>query len=250
MNTFTFDDIYYFDRQSYDSCWYAYTHPAKEPFCHGRFCVDSCRFSSHSETLGEFSTEQIAEIEQLLAHHRAEMDLEQFDVHLRRPAHYELVPRNSPLWERVETKRRRAWPSDPALAVAFEELASENPAYRLTREFVSLIIERSTRVTAEQAFEHLTEIAEDQWTYDTAPYAEEGETYETYFTEFQTSLSKQASGHHFVEPTAAYSIADLPKVYFVVDGPDSSNHFYDRDDLLVPLPIPVRASSHFEYYLT
>lgn len=249
MNTFTFDDVYFFDRQSYDSCWYASTHPATKPFRYGRFDVSSCLFTSHAEGLGKFTREQIAEIEQLLTEHREEMDLGQFDVHLHRPAHYERVYR-SEVWERVVNQRRPSWPSDPALTVAYGQLALENPAYRLTRHFVSLVINRSKSIPAELALEYLSEVAEDQWMYDIAPYAEEGETYETFFAEFQASLTRPASGYQFVRPSAIYSIAELPGVFFVETGPDSATHFYDTGELLIPMGIPVRSSSHFDCYIT
>ena len=239
MNTFTFDDVYFFDRQPYEDQWYAYTHPERRPFRCARFDVASCRFSAHCQNLGEFAPDEISAIEQRLEQHRDEMDLSQFDVHRTRPCHYVTLSRSSPEYERVFPRLRNGGKWDPKFGVAWETLTRSEPAYRLTRDFVSRVLAHTLEVPETEWTEYLREDCEDTWTYDIAPYAEDGESLETFYRETLNEIYvPTAPKDHMYAIQQIDSIRNLPDLYLIRHSSDTFFYYHDQGEVVVPVCLP------------
>ena len=239
MNTFTFDNFFYFDRQPNDENWYVYTHPQTDPFLHGQFSVVRCTFVSHSGKLGRFDETQICEIERLLAVHRDEMNLQQFEIHKTCPAHYrEISPVCAPFRDLL-SRMRNGGKWDPRFSVAWDKLTAENPAYRLNRKFVSRVIRLASEISRDEWMAALREDCEDTWTYDISPYQKEDETFESFFTEtVDTIYLPTEPDKHAYKVRRIYSIDSLPSLFLIAHSRDTFFYYEDLGNVVVPVFLP------------
>ena len=252
MNVFSFDQRYFFDRQPGCERWYAYLHPAlnrdaSDEFAHGYFRVSDGRYDGPTGDGRCFGAEQIREIEATLASRVREMDLKQFDAYREQPKHYqelgEKTNRHSDVFHRLRTRGCY----DPDFAVTLDRLIEEEPAYRLTREFIGRVLERAIDVSATDRDDRLHEGLMDSWTYDVEPFAKQGATFEAFY-------KKSVNGLMFPKPMErrtyakyrVYQIEGLPRVYMVAEdaaGPHfdsyrTMRHYLDRESALVPISLP------------
>ena len=179
MNVFTFDETYFFDRQPHDECWYAYTHPASEPFTHGYFHAATCEFTRDTSDGRCFDPQQKREIECILKSNKANMDLGQFDVHFVLPDHYLEINRRSNRFGDFFDRLKWMGRTEPSFSVAFETLTTHHPAYRLNREFISKVLDQMERILPSEIAAWLHEVTEDSWVYDYDPAP--GETYDDFY---------------------------------------------------------------------
>ncbi|BBO36325.1 hypothetical protein [Lacipirellula parvula] len=252
MNVFSFDQRYFFDRQPGCERWYACLHPAlnrdaSDEFAHGYFRVSDGHYDGPPGDGRCFSAEQIREIEVTLASRVREMDLKQFDVYRELPRHYQELGAKTNRYSDIFHRLRTSGCYDPDFAVAFDQLISEEPAYRLTREFVGRVLERAGSVSAADRDKRLREVLRDSWIYDVEPDPNRKETFETYY-------KKSVNGLMFPKPVerregseyTMYQIEGLPRVYMVAEESTASDrdsfrtirHYLDRESAIVPLGLP------------
>lgn len=258
MYIFNFDQ-YYMQRQSYDDCWYVYTQPSgpvdetgRDRSAHGDFSVSTGRFVKGFDDQSDFSDDQKLEIEALLSAHKDEMGLEQFEAHEVMPPHYREIPRRSDRYKDLIRRIRVPGTSDPAVSVAYEQLDEAEPAYRLTREFITRVLERSKIVSQQDIDEWLHESMLDTWTYDCG----EEEPFESFYASAVKALMvpDPLDGRRREFRTCKlYEVEGLEGVYLtykenryweLVD----SEHFIDVDGVvLAPSPFPSRSGT--AYYI-
>lgn len=263
MNVFTFDQEIFFDRQSYDDCWYAYTHPEinlsdPDSFAHGYFRVSDGQFERTPDDGRCFSEEQKGKIESLLANHKSDMNLEQFKVYKVRPSHYREINSQSNRYHDIVSRLRVHWGFDPDSSVALEQLVREEPAYRLTREFVRRVLERAERITEIEREAWLREDLMDTWTYDVAPYKEPGETFDTFYQQILDQMYVPTPMHQRnCKKPVVYEIDELPSIYFTRENyyersPDpqiwDTRYYIDRGSAVIPIAV-ASGSSGKSYYL-
>jgi len=248
MFTFTFDNEVFFDRPVYEDCWYVYTHPSKD-LRHGRFRVDSCRFFAHPEDGRNFKPNEILHIEHLLRDNKECMKLEQFSIHEIRPTHYQPLARTDRRYVDVIARLRNGGHWDPKFGVAFHQLTSENPAYRLTREFVNCVVERAHQLSAKTTDEWILDDAMDSWTYDISPYSREGAAFEEYLDEVRASLYSPTNPTKWLNPVRQlYCVDGVAGMYLIDHDSDTSFHYYDYGSAVVPIPMPPRSCTWLPYY--
>lgn len=262
MFTFTFDREVYFYRATYDDCWHACTDPKLcktdfDSWKQGYFRVRDGKFDHHPKEGQGFEPDEIRRIETLLSEKSDEMDLEQFELHEHLPSHYKAISKDSNKYRDLLERMRIHGHGDPNLCVAFEQLTSEEPAYRLTRQFIARVIERAEWISDADRDAWLEEVMRDSWTYDVQPYAKPGETYEHfYLQEVRNLMLPTPMSQREKTNSSVYKIDGLPDVYMVEDREyveitDSplidSRHYYDRGSVLVPMPVPGRGGK--SYYL-
>ena len=186
MFTYTFDQRIFFDRPPHTDCWYAYTHPSlnlaeSDDFRHDYFSVLDGSFVREPEDGRGFSQDKIRQIELILAEHVSDMKLEQLlDAHKELPSHYKELGAKSNRYSDVQGRSHELGCFDPDFDVAFEQLRNEDRAYRLTRDFVSRILDRATQVTKADRDACLHEVLMDSWIYGDSQYAKRGETFEDF----------------------------------------------------------------------
>ncbi len=252
MFTFTFDHQYYFDRSPHAECWYAYTDPNLEcvdpaSFAHGYFSVSDGSFVRDAADFGRFREQQKRDITQILVEHKSDMDLQQFDAYSQLPAHYRELGTRSNRYSDIKGRAREVGMWDPDVSVAFEQMTKADPAYRLTREFVSRVLEKARQVAAEERDRWLHITLMDHWTYDRQPIAESGGTFEDF-------CQREVNGLLVPKPTErkddtdhrVYEIDGLAGVYLFAEEaylPDfdmnlrNSRHYFDRTSAVVPIPV-------------
>lgn len=239
MNVFTFDDTYFFDRQPHDECWYAYTHPASELFSHGYFDVATCEFTRDTSDGRSFDPQQKGEIERILRSNKAHMDLGQFDVHSVLPNHYREINRRSNRFADFIDRLKWMGPTEPSFSVAFETLATQEPAYRLTREFISKVITQMERVTASEISAWLHDVTEDSWVYDYDPAP--GETYDDFYRMQQRLLTvPDPERLDVMHETKLFEIDGLARLYLLeqhFDWGRESRHYVDIGPVFSPTPL-------------
>lgn len=253
MNVFSFDQRYFFDRQPGCERWYAYLHPAlnrdaSDEFAHGFFRVSDGRYDGPTGDGRSFSEDHIQEIEATLASRIREMDLKQFDAYRELPKHYQELGAKTNRYSDIFHRLRSSGCCDPAFSVAYEQLRDEEPAYRLTREFVRRILERVDGVSRQDRDKWLHKRLKDSWVYDVEPYAQPGETFEAF-------CAKIVRGLMFPKPVERregteyriYEVAELPQIYLVSEelaeprfdsSVRSSSHYLDRGTAVIPLDLP------------
>lgn len=180
------------------------------------------------------------------------MDLKQFDAYREQPKHYQELGAKTNRYSDIFHRLRTSGCCDSSFSVAYEQLRDEEPAYRLTREFVGRILERTHGVSSQNRDKWLHERLKDSWVYDVEPYAKPGETFEAFY-------EKSVRGLMFPKPVERregtayriYQVAELPQIYLVseefaaprFDSPiRNSNHYLDRGTAVVPLDLP---TNHF-----
>lgn len=262
MFTFTFDDVIYFSRASYDECWHVCNDPKLckadfDSWKQGFFRVADGKFDRHPKEGKGFELDQISQIEELLAAKTEEMKLEQFEIYEHLPAHYKEISKKTNKYRDLIQRLRIYGCSDPNVSVAFEQLVGEEPAYRLTREFMSRVLDRVNYISHNDRDAWLEEVMRDSWTYDVAPYAKPGETYETFYQhEVQNLMLPTPMTQRDKNDSSVHAIDGLPNVYLVkeeeyVEICDStlidSRHYFDLGSALVPIPVPSRSGK--SYYL-
>lgn len=260
MDVFSFDETFYFHRQPYQDCWYVYLHPSlnrvgSDAFAHGHFAVTDGKLVRSPEDGRCFTSEQVAEIERLLSEHVQDMGLEQFNVHTELPAHYKELSATSNRFSDLQLRRRAGGLYDPDFSVAFEQMTCEWPAYRLTREFVSCVIEKAKSVSSKDRHEWLLEVLKDRWTYDVSP--ESGETFETFFEKATRELlsplpAKRDNDSRY----RIFEIEQLPSLFLFAEQTNLSRfntklgyscHYLDRGSAVVPVPLPTHSGG--AYYI-
>jgi hypothetical protein len=248
MDVFSFDQRYFFDRQPDCERWYAYLHPAlnrdaSDEFAHGYFRVSDGRYDEPPGDGRCFNEEQIREIEAILETRACEMDAKQFDAYKELPSHYKELSAKTNRYSDVFHRLRTKGCCDPNFSVAFEQLRDEQPAYRLTREFVTRILERANNVASQDRDKWLHERLMDSWVYDVEPCAEPSETFEAFY-------EKSVRGLMFPKPAERregteyqiYQVVGLPQIYLLSEEFEarikSFNHYLDRGSAVVLLDLP------------
>lgn len=253
MNVFTFDNQYYFERQPFDDCWYAYTHPRlnleeSEDVFHGYFDVSDGKFVRNTASGRGFSSEQKLHIEMLLAKHKSNMTLEQFETHKELPTHYVELGSKSNRYADILDRIRTQGIWDPDVSIAFEQLTNEEPAYRLTRDFVLRLLERTTQIPEIDRDAWLNECLMDTWTYDTSSCAKPGENFESFYkAEVGKLLIPNGINRRKDTDYRLYQVKGIPDVYLFSEETAipsfgmktiDSRHYLDRDSAVVPVPLP------------
>jgi hypothetical protein len=238
MFTFTFDEVYFFDLPSNcdpkhgnwsdSGCWYAYTHPKADHFCHGSFFAKNGLFSEGPNDGRGFDKHQIKEIEQILKTNVNVMNPKQFEAHLIRPGHYLPIDRPSSRFTNFIDKVRFSGREDPEVSVAFEKFTSENRAYRLTRGIVRRILQDALLVTPTEFTEWLDNRVRDTWIYDYGP--EPDEKYEDFYEKEYNRLYVPDYIKKEITPnTILYEIEGLPTLYMLEEVVD--NEFLNTQDV-------------------
>ncbi len=229
MNTFSFDNVYFFDRQEHDDYWYAYTHPSRRDFTHGYFDATSCLFVKHISDGRNFSQTQIVDIETILKNNRRQMDLSQFEAHSLLPAHYCEIRHGSNRFLDFIQQCKWMGRCDATFSLAFKKLRSIDPAFRLTRDFVASTMKEMESVTLEEKNAWLREMAMDTWTYDHNP--DPTETFEDFFAaeerklQFVDPIPKKISASHRL-----YEIRQLPGIYLLEEYNEYAGHKWRDGD--------------------
>lgn len=240
MNVFTFDDIYFFDRSSEDDCWYAYTHPAKHPFAHGQFDVRTGTFTRDTGDGRFFTADQKCDIERILRAHKSEMDLKQFEIHQGLPNHFVEIDRRSNGFADFINRLKWMGRTEPKFSIAYQTLTLRNPAYRLTRDFVSQILDQMTRVTQPEMEQWLHEVTKDSWVYDHTPAR--GETYDDFYHEKLRQLTIPDSERFEVTPQhKLFEIDGLSRLFLLerhTDWGRESVYYVDTGPVFSPTPLP------------
>lgn len=245
MYTFTFDNEFFIDGPEWDGCWYAFTHPAKEPFTHGYFFADSCSFSHHAKEGRNFTDNQIASIEKILRENKAKMGPEHYEIYLKKPDHYKTLGHKSAEYKSITKRLRICDHWDPRFGAAWHELTSNNPAYRRTRAFINEVIHLANNLSDETWEAWLYDDVMDTWTYDISPYTEEGETFEGYLQEVRQRIYVPMPRSEWpYKIHILYKIEGVPNLYRIVHDSDFSCYYYDYGEAVVPV-----SSASSEYYI-
>ncbi len=132
---------------------------------------------------------------------------------------------------------------DVNTSVALDAMTAENPAYRLTREFVREMLERASSVTTQEHDDWLRDVAMDGWTYDEV---DPRPPFEDYFEERKAAIYRPDYDKKFKSDTQElYTIDGLPTLYYfhetsAVTGFDptvDSCHFVELDSVVAPVPL-------------
>ena len=167
------------------------------------------------------------------------MDLGQFDVHSVMPDHYLEINRRSNRFADFIDRLKWMGRTEPSFSVAFETLTTHQPAYRLTREFVSKVIDQMERVTTSEIAAWLHEVTEDSWVYDHDPAP--GETYDDFYQMKQRQLTIPDPERFDVTPqTKLFEIGGLSRLYLLEKYHDwgrESGYYVDIGPVFSPTPL-------------
>ncbi|MBN2291076.1 MAG: hypothetical protein JXM70_01550 [Pirellulales bacterium] len=249
MNIITFDQYFFFEICRGEDRLYAHTHPKLIKEKPDAFHIGYFRTSDGSYLQPEedddrwFSDAEIKRIQRILAEHKSELNLEQFSVYQILPAHYRQVPPESERYEDINKRLRLYEGYDPDFEVAWDKLTFEEPAYRLTRDFITRILKRAEEVTPAERDEWLQETLLDTWTYDTPRDSNYyGKTFEEFY---QKSLKRMEAptplNCRLHRDYRFYEIDGLPKIYLVEEIREElidSLHYIDLGPVIAPIGVP------------
>lgn len=177
------------------------------------------------------------------------MVLEQFEVYKNCPAHYREIPASSSDFNDLFSRMRNGGKWDPRFSFAWDKLTRRNPAYRLERKFVRDVIDLAADLSRDEWVDELRESCEDTWTYDIAPYANENETFDSYFAETVDSIYLPTEPtKHLYKLRRVHAIDSLPNLYLFCHSDDTHFHYNDLGDVVVPVFLPPH-SGWMPYYI-
>jgi hypothetical protein len=245
MFSFTLDGRFFFDRSEWNNSWHAYTPPSTPPTRNGYFTISDGRFIGNAGDCEPLTSAEIREIELYLADNIEQMDASQFAAHSQLPTHYHSINPSSNHYADILVRMRIHGEWDVSTSLALEEMATENPAYRLTREFVRELLARAHNIDTLAHDEWLREVAMDSWTYDCP---EPRPTFEDYFEERKTAIYRPDYSKAFTSDSQQlYAIHGIPTLYYfheeaiVADFRSpliNFRHFVDLDSVVAPVSLP------------